>query len=199
MFSVVSICQSVCLQVGVPCDRSSPPPTTTWTCSNLLTWRPPDLFKLVYFGIPSPEPFGKWAVGLRLKSLLITTHKWSLGQGNVSTHVCLFTGGVPPGEGGSATGGSDLGGLHPGGLHQVGSASRGVGQTPRILWDTVNEWVVRILVECILVSIWFLSIILRVRDYKGIRPPLYMESVVIKQIRKWSVLHCDGFLYIVKR
>ena len=54
--------------------------------------------------------------------------------------------------------------LHLGDIHPGGSASRevciqGVGQTPPphfVLWETVNEWAVRILLECILVCIRFL-------------------------------------------
>ena len=65
---------------------------------------------------------------------------------------------LPPGNegGGSASGGVCIRG---------GSASRGYAskegwaETPpptiQILWDTVNEWVVRILLECILVSEYF--------------------------------------------
>ena len=78
-------------------------------------------------------------------------------QGNVFAHpVCLFTGGLH--RGGSASRGA---GLHPGGvcipwvegLHPEGSLHPGCRSPPshRILRDTVNEWAVRIPLECILV------------------------------------------------
>ena len=80
--------------------------------------------------------------------IFITARKRSLGQSNVFTPVChsghwavcLGWGRGRPREGGLAPGG-----LHPGGL----------GRPPphRILQDTVNEWAVRILLECILVWI----------------------------------------------
>ena len=49
MFSVVSVCRLV---------------TTLWTCSNLLNW---DL-KLVHY---EARTVGEWAVGIRLKCLLV--------------------------------------------------------------------------------------------------------------------------------
>ena len=90
----------------------------------------------------------------------------------VGTRQCFYTfvsfcsrgGGLYPrgglhqgGEGGCASGGAaSRGGLLPVGvcIWGVGSASKGLGrQLPpyRILWDTVNEQVVCILLECILV------------------------------------------------
>ena len=51
----------------------------------------------------------------------------------------------------------------------------------------IGKRVVGLLLKNLLVSIWFLSITLCVRDYKGMRPPLYMitvQPVIIKQIRK---------------
>ena len=68
--------------------------------------------------------------------ILITAHQRSLGQGNVFTSVCHSV------HGGSISEGV----LHWG----VG----GWADPPphRILRDTVNEWAIRILLECILVS-----------------------------------------------
>ena len=67
---------------------------------------------------------------------VIITCKWSLGEGNVFTHVCHSVH-----RGGSAF----KGGLHwggwadPTGLPTGGSASRGVNQTPtRDTWDTMG-------------------------------------------------------------
>ena len=75
-------------------------------------------------------------------------------------HLCviLFTGGRRftsrrPASGGLNPGGFCLqGGSASGGLDPVGVCIGVVGQTPHwILWDTVNERAVRILLECILV------------------------------------------------
>ena len=90
-----------------------------------------------------------------MKAKVVTARKRSLGQGGVFTPVChsVHREGLHPG------------GLPPGGLHwRGGSASRGVcmrgggevGQWAKpppyqILWDTVNEPAVHILLECILV------------------------------------------------
>ena len=78
---------------------------------------------------------------------LFTARKRSLGQGNVFTPVCQSF--------------CSQGGLHPAGsasgvvgLHSE-SATRGWADPPshQILWDMVNEWAVRILLECTLVEI----------------------------------------------
>ena len=63
-------------------------------------------------------------------------------------------------QGGSA---SRRGGLHPEGEVYIGveggSVSSGIGQTPHllILWDEVNEWLVCLLLECILISLYIRS------------------------------------------
>ena len=91
--------------------------------------------------------------------MVFIARKRSLGQGNVFTPVChsvhrrgsAFRGDLHP-EGGLHPGGSaSIGGsASKGGLHRrLGGGSR----TPHwILWDTVNERTVRILLECILVE-----------------------------------------------
>ena len=84
---------------------------------------------------------------------VIITCKWSLGQGNVFTHVChsVHSGGLPPKgvyiEGVEQTPRVCLqGGLHPGG------STRPPPEIHGILWDTVNKRAVRILLlECFLV------------------------------------------------
>ena len=54
----------------------------------------------------------------------------------------------------SRKGGLHLGGLHPGGLHL---GWKGLEHTPHgILWDTVNERAVCILLECIRVILHFI-------------------------------------------
>ena len=73
-----------------------------------------------------------------------------LRKGNVFTSVCHYScpreGGLPGLPGGS---------LHPGGLPRGGLHPEGYWADPfphQILWDTVNERAVHILLECILVS-----------------------------------------------
>ena len=106
------------------------------------------------FSTCSCRPFCKRAELIISKALkwkiLVTANKRSLRSLSFYTclSVILFTGG----------------GLHPGGpasregLHPGGFASGGSGQTPpphQILWDTVNERAVRILLEYILVYFIF--------------------------------------------
>ena len=107
---------------------------------------------------PQPPPINKWAVGILLECFLITTCKWSLGQGNVFTPVCHSVHGS--GGGLSSQHASQV--TWPGGYASRGvvciqgmsasggSASRGLG-TPWALQDTVNKRTVRILLENILV------------------------------------------------
>ena len=58
------------------------------------------------------------------------------------------------------------GGLHPGGvciqgdLHRGGSWTASLPEIHEILWDTVNKWAVRILLECILVRSNFRNYVL---------------------------------------
>ena len=77
---------------------------------------------------------------------LSISHSVHDGEGRVCIGGGLHLGGFASRGVGSA---SREGGLHPGDLH----LGRGAGQThPWILWDTVNERAVRILLECILVQ-----------------------------------------------
>ena len=62
------------------------------------------------------------------------------GRGSASMVGCI-QGGLPPG--GSASGGSHYIGVC------IGRRGGGLGRPHLILWDTVNEWVLRILLECI--------------------------------------------------
>ena len=70
-------------------------------------------------------------------------------------HLCvilLTQGSLHPGGGGVLSPGGLLrGGLHLRGLHPGGVCMGGLGRPPQILWDTVNEPAVHILLECILV------------------------------------------------
>ena len=68
---------------------------------------------------------------------IITARKRSLGQGNIFTNVCSSV----QGEGVC---------IQEGGLHRGGWADPPPNQ---ILWDTANDRVVRILLECILVLV----------------------------------------------
>ena len=70
------------------------------------------------------------------------------------------------------TGGSESwgvlspGGLHRGGLHPGGVCMGGLGRPPQILWDTVNEPAVHILLECIPVYSNLVLISLTLLDLK---------------------------------
>ena len=84
-------------------------------------------------------------------------------EGYFFTGACLSTGGGHAWQGGMCGGGHAWQGGHvwqgawiAGGVHGRGHAwqggKHGTHAPPRhILWDTVNEWAVRILLECILV------------------------------------------------
>ena len=80
--------------------------------------------------------------------MVFIARKRSLGQGNVFTPVCHSV---------HRRGSAFRGDLHPGGSASKGGLHQrlggGVGRTPHwILWDTVNERTVPILLECILVE-----------------------------------------------
>ena len=87
--------------------------------------------------------------------MFITARKQSLGQGNIFQAFAILS----TGRGSTSRVGSVSGqvciqmGLHPRGCTSKASAPGGWTDHPpqHILWDMVNEWVVRILLECILV------------------------------------------------
>ena len=95
--------------------------------------------------------------------MFITARKRSLGQGNIFTNFChsVHRQGVCIQEslplGRSASRGVCIqGGLHPGRLHQT---LERLSPPYQILWDMINEWAVRILLECILVYAHFVSLV----------------------------------------
>ena len=74
MFSVASVCLSVC-HGGGPMWLH-----WTWTCWNLFTWEPPDMFK--------PIHLAKRVVGLWLKGLLVSKE--------IPKQECIPVGCLPP-------------------------------------------------------------------------------------------------------
>ena len=102
--------------------RSEPDATSSRSRSPDDRWVKPYFSTIFSHCVPLPLP-GPPVTGKTFT--IFTVHKRSLGQGNVFTPV-----------------------YHS--VHIEGSASRGVLH-PRILRDTVNEWAVCILLECILV------------------------------------------------
>ena len=112
-------------------------------------------------------------------SVILCTGGWLPSTPHMShdQRVCL-QGDLPPG--GSARGDLPLGG----GVCLKGGRRRGMGcwTDLQALWDTVNKWVVRILLECILVYDLFLN------------PPNThsLSFLVFLEFCKCSILECNS-------
>ena len=135
-------------------------PAPPQICSNLcnldLTVHGlPDMFKLVYY---DGRTVRKEAVDIRLKCLLVTARKRSLGQGNIFTLVChsVHWGGLPQ---------CMLGYHPPDQAHPLRPGTPPRPGTPldqapppaqSMLGDTVNARAVRILQEYILFQVLLL-------------------------------------------
>ena len=141
-----------------------------------------------------------------MNRVIFTAHKWSLGQGNVSTPVCMFTGGLTsqhasqvtlPGV--SASRGVCIQGiLHQGGLHPEGLHPGDLHPEKPCIQGPASSWV------CIQRGVLHLEGSTYRRSASGEvgqTPPLAVQDMVNKWVvcilLEWTIVNCQISLLIL--